>query len=490
MKLRNLLVALSLANVSFMFTWARLIYAPPMNEYYFSAFPKTQSGIALFLNVVILGLLFFTAILLIQRSKSRRLEVIAIILAALLLANAARVFFPALKNHLLEATIPIFVLGIGLWFHRPGARIAKKAMIFVLLAFSPFLVFTFSEFVRAAVQESKAGGFQAPKSQAEYRNPADPERRVVWLIFDEVDQRLAFDERPEGFAMPELDRLGRQVFSARNAVSSEKETLDAIPALFSGQPIRKAKVISNSDLMLYPTGEQKPFQWSRGENIFSRVQQLGFNSGLVGWYHPYDRVIGSALSRCYAHPGFRPEYRPGSGILELMWGQISEQSPLFERYHQISVYRNTMAEAESLIRDRRLGLVVIHMPIPHLPWIYDAGSRRITAFRSEKNGYFDNLLLADRSFGELRKMMVSEGIWNQTVLIVSSDHAWRESRSYDGKADARVPFMVKLPGRNQGVTFEPAFDTTMTAPLIEAIFKGEVAGQAQLRQWVDAHRNR
>src|SRR2546423_46880 len=45
----------------------------------------------------------------------------------------------------------------------------------------------------------------APRAQ-----PARSLRRVVWLMFDELDQRITFEARPPGLELPELDRLRRE----------------------------------------------------------------------------------------------------------------------------------------------------------------------------------------------------------------------------------------------------------------------------------------
>src|SRR2546425_7901138 len=34
-------------------------------------------------------------------------------------------------------------------------------------------------------------------------------------------------------------------------------------------------------------------------NLFRRARALGYDTALIGWYHPYCRVLGSDLTRCY-----------------------------------------------------------------------------------------------------------------------------------------------------------------------------------------------
>src|SRR5262249_49748159 len=60
-------------------------------------------------------------------------------------------------------------------------------------------------------------------------------RRVLWIIFDELDQRLAFDERPASIALPELDRFRRQSVAASRAYSPSTKTFTSLPALITGR---------------------------------------------------------------------------------------------------------------------------------------------------------------------------------------------------------------------------------------------------------------
>ena len=48
--------------------------------------------------------------------------------------------------------------------------------------------------------------------------------------------------------------------------------------------------------------------------------------------------------------------------------------------------------------------------------------------------YFDNLALADHELGELlRKRSEASGQRDNTWIILSADHSWRRSKSYDGR---------------------------------------------------------
>src|SRR6185369_2924008 len=94
-----------------------------------------------------------------------------------------------------------------------------------------------------------------------------------------------------------------------------------------------------------------------------------------------------------------------------------------KRRDEISQYQYTVQQASHLAADQSFDFVYIHLPIPHPPPIYD---RRAGQFaETGEHSYIDNLALADRALGEVRRAMEQSGAWENTNVIVTSDHWWR-----------------------------------------------------------------
>ena len=119
-----------------------------------------------------------------------------------------------------------------------------------------------------------------------------PERRIVWLIFDEMDERLTFVDRDPGLRLPELDRFRAASFSADDARSG-RVTLVSLPSLLAGKQVTSARALAPDDLLVtYSSGgtahsENEP-------NLFSRAREAGFDSALAGSVHPYGRMFNVA----------------------------------------------------------------------------------------------------------------------------------------------------------------------------------------------------
>jgi hypothetical protein len=84
--------------------------------------------------------------------------------------------------------------------------------------------------------------------------------------------------------------------------------------------------------------------------------------------------------------------------------------------------------------------------------------------------------------------MESAGNWDSTTVLLSSDHPYREAKSLDGKSDLRVPFLLKLAGQSEGLSYSAEFNTILTHDLLLAILKGELS-TAEVVPWLDQHRS-
>jgi phosphoglycerol transferase MdoB-like AlkP superfamily enzyme len=148
---------------------------------------------------------------------------------------------------------------------------------------------------------------------------------------------------------------------------------------------------------------------------------------------------------------------------------------------------------------------MIHFPAPHFPCQYDRRKGDFTvddfAVKSRCN-YFDNLELVDRTFGDLRRAMERAGWWDNTVVLLSSDHWWRteiwprnqswteeeQTVKSDG-SDRRVPFMLKLKGQREGLIYQPSFNTVLSQELVLTLLRGELPAPADVTAWLDRNRS-
>jgi arylsulfatase A-like enzyme len=176
-----------------------------------------------------------------------------------------------------------------------------------------------------------------------------------------------------------------------------------------------------------------------------------------------------------------------------------EASRTDERRKTLESYIETLQAAKAAIADPNFGLVLVHWPVPHPPGIY---SRRKNSFETnDESSYLDNLKLVDQALGELRGCMEDADTWDDTIVLVSSDHWWRtdiwrptdswtreDAETAKSDTDHRVPFLLKLVGQKKAVTYEPIFNNVLTGDLLHGLLGGEISSPDSVAHWLDQHR--
>jgi hypothetical protein len=484
-KIKDGIVAVSLANWCFVSVWYRLFNNIDFG--FFNIIPLNRPTLlALLANIFLLAAVFWLVLRAWRRWQNRWFHLIVHLLFIVLMV--APVFFHA-QTHAQHALafllhqpaglfITIVIGALILWKHRLVARVAT----IVVAILSPLAVYTLGKLVLLSL-----GIFIHLPVQPDRFSPVPPgpvhqgRPRVVWIIFDEADYRMIFDQRPAGLELPEFDRLRGESLSANNANSPTESTITSMPSLILGYRISKAMLTNSYDLAVQFVITNGTYWCSQRPSVFSSARAMGVNTAVVGWYLPYGKLFGRDLNYCFWRPF--PVYNPSraSTFGDAMWRQIQCLSgPLHARQDTVAMYQQCLAESTALVTNTAYGLMLFHMFPPHYPGIYLRDKNQFTARKMDTAaGYFNNLALADRTLGKLRHALEMSGEWETTWTIVSADHSWRFSREYDGQHDYRVPFLVNPPGANRPVVYSQSFNTVATRSLIEAILRGEITNRTQ-----------
>src|SRR5690606_2362400 len=92
--------------------------------------------------------------------------------------------------------------------------------------------------------------------------------RVLWLIFDQLDQELTFEARPADVELPAVDALRDESFSADRAYAPAGWTIVSIPALLTGRLVARAEPTSANTLWLRFADQDEPERWGSQPNVF------------------------------------------------------------------------------------------------------------------------------------------------------------------------------------------------------------------------------
>lgn len=487
---KDALLALSLANLVFIQTWAELLFDAD-GGYFNKLRVEWFTLLALLANLVWAGTAGWLILRGVRRTRSvwlRQLVVLITTLALMQSANYVRVQLLgwSLGGLLRYGGLPtvgllgLVGLGILLRYHALVGRV-EVALLSIL---SPMAFLTVGRVLLVLPGLSTIRQHDGNVDVAGMLNTTARSPRIVWVIFDEMDERLAFSERPMGLLLPEFDRLREESLVLTNAYPPGDCTLISMPALTTGRAVRQSKATGPATLEL-SLGDGSPgVRWGDLTNVFDRIRSLGFNTGAVGWYHPYDRVMGRSFSRVAWYPFMWFEMARGRSFTECLWNQITAVSFVEHRRRLGADYGQAMSDALSMTTDPGLTVSLIHLPTPHPPGIYDGRREHLSVTQfSRLQGYLNNLRLADRSLGQLREHLAAQGLWSNTWFIASSDHWWRQS----GSGDHRVPLLVKPPAQAGPEVFGGLVNTVITGDLILAILRAEVTDLATATEWMGRH---
>ena len=319
--------------------------------------------------------------------------------------------------------------------------------------------------------------------------------RVLWLLFDELDFRMLAGERPDAPALPAFTRLMSEAFVATHATSPATDTLFAIPAIFTGRRVLTASP-SGRELMLGFENGAGP--WSGEASMFTRVRARGFWTGIIGWYHAYCDALPGQFDACRWVP-FQPERHQAASLLGAMRNQaqvavggfslflrnniedafVSRAQLERGRLDHADAWRVVDESAKALARTQPPGLAFIHYPVPHAPEILDL----VSPAEGKWTGYFGNAVVADRTLAGLRAELEASGRWEDTVVVVTADHAWRTA----GFRDNRVPLIVKFAGASTHAQYEAGVSLLVLHDLLPRLVTREIRSPAELATYLASH---
>lgn len=494
---KDVAVGLSLANLMHLRLWGEALSVTTTDAFYSNV---DNSDIwALMANVLLLAAVFVGLNAAARRlgPSGRRAAIAGFVFV---LAMQFHAFGPILAPGIftildpwragkyLDALAPVLgmllVAGLSVKWPQRALRVAVGSIV----ALSPLAVLFLGRGILAIATVNPTAELAAEAPALEEAADSVPGPRVVVIVMDAMTRRLAIDERPIGLELPELDRLRAEGIDATQVDQADAETKLSFPALLSGLDVSRAEPSADDELAL-TLADSSELAWSEAPNLFDDAQSLGGSAEVAGWYFPYCRMFPE-LDGCATHSarviGSRGRE---TDFLATMRDQAIALLPYVNlRLRQIAIVEAQREEVSEVLSRGGRGIVLLHLIEPHTPWIWDAerGDYSLTQF--DPSHYFDNLALADLMIGEARRAMEANGSWDSSAVLLLSDHV--TPYLPDGMKvaeDRRVPFVLKLPGVNQGVAYSRRLNAAVTYPLVRALLRREIKTPVAAVAWLDRH---
>jgi hypothetical protein len=330
-------------------------------------------------------------------------------------------------------------------------------------------------------------------------------KRIVWILFDELSYNLTFDQALSGQQFANFQRLRSESTSLGNIKPVGAFTESIIPSLLAGREIDQIKSTTDGKLLNLDSDLTQEVAFDPNRTLLGEAKTNGWNPGVAGWYNPYCRTFAAVLTNCSWVAGIQTmlpfEQMGASEDRSILANSMVLPRTLLAKFHSqkkslssellnrnIQDFRGVMTQSRNLIQNGQIHFVFIHLPVPHPPGIYDRRTHQL----SEGGNYLDNLTLADDTLGVLMQEIARTPAANETTVIISSDHSWRvpiwrtgrdwtqeEERVSLGQFDERPVFLVHFPGQKSG--------NEVTTPTPELIEYGIV--DAMLKDQINSPRN-
>jgi hypothetical protein len=350
---------------------------------------------------------------------------------------------------------------------------------------------------------------------------------VVVVVFDGLPLTSLLDESgaidPRRF--PHLAALAETAHFFRNATTVTETTEYAVPAIATG---------------LYPMWDLPPTTDAYPQNLFTllaETHELNVFEPLTRLCPPDLCVAGPAevpraerwagvlsdLAFVYAHAVLPPEWRRALPDVTSTWRDFARPDPDDpEDWHRrLRSRRGDMrwvfAEFLARVANRgRPALHFLHANVPHGPYKYlpsgveyrpvpihpntrkHGGTPRDLDW-AETQALQRHLLqvaYADALWGALRRRLEAEGLWDDSLVVVTADHGVSfkpglPSRQLGSEGENAadlllVPLLVKLPGQRVGHVSDRNVETVDILPTIVDVLGGALPRAVDGRSLLDA----
>jgi hypothetical protein len=506
MKIRNTLEGVGAALLLLIPYYCKFLL-PTHLEIYHLRLPVTNLMGGLLLDLLAYSILAIGFLIAVQYLPPRARRVLEAVFVGFILWSSVdfawmmliHLRFPILMWQLIwehgVLAIPL-LLGLLAYFFPRGSQPVVRTVRLAMAGFAFSALWIVPQLLRLALVSEPA--VQAASVHLPAPGFGNADRRIVWILFDELSYDQTFDHRASEIQLPNFDRLRDKSVSFSRLKPAGYYTDRIIPSLFLGRRIDQIRSTIDGELQYRDETQGRWVSYDPQATLFGLAQQNEWNTGIDGWYSPYCRILAPVVDTCSWEPDRTlieqhgaSEEKPALAnavAMPTLLGDILRPSTL-PREAQIEVDQRMIARAQALIGDARIRFVFVHLAIPHPRAVYD---RRSHILRPSGD-YLDNLVLADDTLSVLMKEIDASPAAARTIVLVTSDHSWRvplwrpledwtdeEERASSGKFDDRPVLLVHFPGQKSNREISTELPEMLEHDMIAGMLLGQIENPEDL----------
>lgn len=147
---------------------------------------------------------------------------------------------------------------------------------------------------------------------------------------------------------------------------------------------------------------------------------------------------------------------------------------------QINRNNTTHEMVKTIVRNQHLPtFAVFHYMIPHFPLIYNRnGPKKLfDIYQYTPSNYYGNLAYLDRKIGEIISVLKKANKFENSLIIMTSDHSWRRDSDYGESRliwkKSHIPLFIKFPYQDYSINIESRFSTLKLGTVINKYLDGD-----------------
>jgi len=466
-----------------------------------SPVPLTRVALAQLADLAIVAIVFFCLMAILRKAgfwPKLRWGMMALFPPFLLIQNLN--VFPFNVPHVAVLAASVLWIGLLVFFILRMPGVAARLRLFgsaVLAGFAFFALVVVFQLVRAARWQPGPRAFTAAISA-----PPSTKPRIVWIIFDELSYKAAFESRDTSLGLPNFDRLRDIGTLYTNVTPIDYWTIHVIPSLLSGRKVTNVAYTPDNRFLVQTRDSPQWHRFDADGALIGMAKQRGMTTSIVGWYLPYCAVFADTATECFWDNHDAEDRGPTLSSASFAANAWFPLRILTEKYFaprkawaditawdsggHIASVKEVSQHALQIIASSNADLIYIHLPSPHPPAFWD---RRSDTFASG-GSYLDSLAYTDRILGQVLDLLQNQTRWPATTLIVQGDHSWRthmwrpqpgwsaedERISHGGQWDARPLLLIHAAGQENSATVT----TPMNLMYVHDFVAGQIEAQGRL----------
>jgi hypothetical protein len=320
-------------------------------------------------------------------------------------------------------------------------------------------------------------------------DPSPAQRDIYIFFFDEWSYERCFPEGQPWGEMTNLCAVLSSMTCYSEAYTPGSRTITSIPRFL----FQNNKSVCNMDYnqLCRLVLRQTPLVEN---NIFSEAKR--FFRVVVGFTVDYTELLGSSVefsTSIHNESAWRTYGREAEFLIltQFAWLRVFGIHPFTEKDPPSVVWIYSLRRAHQIalktIRDLNQPVMAFfHYCLPHYPYVWNRNGMK-DPWPDDVNAqtvpnYMDNLRRLDTIIGEIVSALKQSGKWDSSLVIMTSDHAWRYDPDLSGFDPVRedsvphsrwkhVPLIIKRPHQRKAEVVSDPISTADIYPIIQQVIR-------------------